>query len=302
MLWLVVTILAYFFLAVAAFGDKFLLTGHISSPKVYSFYVGILSIFVVVLIPFGFFFPSVLQVLLAFLCGAIFLLGLYIYYSLVKEFEISRIAPAVGGLVPVLTFLFVYIFLKGTINISLREAFSFLLLISGSVLITSEKLKNIFGKTFIFSLGAAFYFSLYFVLSKIVYTNISFINGFIWIRLGGVLAALFFLFSKEVRAQISFKPQQGGNIKTMGLFIGNQAGGSIGSVLQSWAVALAPLVFVAFINALQGIQYAFLFLFTLLFSVKFPNIFKEEISKKIVIQKTISILIIGVGLLLLVLK
>lgn len=302
MLWLIVTILAYLFLATSAFGDKFLLTGGISNPKVYSFYVGILSIFVVVLIPFGFFFPAPPQIILTLLAGAFFVLGLYIYYSLVKEFEVSRIAPAVGGMIPILTFLFIYIFSEGNIKVSLKDIFSFLLLTSGSVLIIAGKTKNIFGKALVFSLGAAFYFALYFVLAKLVYTALFFINGFIWIRLGSFLTALLFFFFKEVRAQISFNPQQqGGGIKTMVLFFGNQIAGSLGTILQSWGVALAPLVFVAFINALQGVQYVFLFLFAILFSTKFPNLFKEEISKRIIIQKTVSILIIGAGLLLLVL-
>jgi hypothetical protein len=249
----------------------------------------------VVFIPFGFFLPSPEKIFISFLAGAFFVFGLYLYYSLVKNFEISRIAPAVGGIVPILTFLFIYIFSKGQAVFSTKEIISFLLLIFGSVLIVIEKSKGIFGKSFIFSLGAAFYFALYFVLAKYTYTSLHFVNGFIWIRFGSFLAALIFLFSKEVRAQISFKPRQQG-IKTMGLFIGNQIAGGLGNILQNWAIALAPLLFVAFINALQGVQYAFLLIFTILFSLRFPKILKEEFSKKILFQKIIAILLIGGGL------
>jgi len=295
MSWLFVTILAYFFLAVSFFGDKFLLTGGIPNPKVYSFYVGILGIFVIIFIPFGFFFPSPLQIFLSFLTGTLFIIGLYLYYSLVKEFEVSRIVPAIGGIIPILTFFFIYIFSWGKTTFSFKEAISFILLICGSVLMVIEKSKSIFGKSFIFSAGAAFYFALYFVLAKFVYNSLTFINGFIWIRFGGFLAALFFLFFKEVRLNIFTKPQ-GLKLKTTAIFIGNQIVGSSGAVLQNWAIALAPLVYVAFINSLQGIQYVFLLVFTMLFSLKSPQILKEEISRKILIQKVFAILLIGTGL------
>lgn len=298
MSWLLVAILAYFFLAISFFGDKFLLTGGIPNPKVYSFYVGILSIFVIIFIPFGFFLPSLSQIFLSFFTGMLFIIGLYLYYSLIREFEVSRIAPAIGGMIPILTFFFVYIFSRGEVAFSFENIISFLLLTSGSVLIVIEKSKNIFGKSFIFSLGAAFYFALYFVLAKFVFTSLTFINGFIWIRFGGFLAALFFLFFKEVRSQ-AFNRPQGTGFKTTGIFIGNQIMGSSGAVLQNWAIALAPLVYVAFINALQGVQYGFLLIFTVLFSLKFPKILKEEISKKILFQKIIAILLISGGLILL---
>ena len=301
MLWLLITILAYFFLAISFFGDKFLLTGGIPNSKVYAFYVGILSIFVIIFIPFGFFFPSLSQIYLSFFTGALFLLGLYLYYSLVKEFEVSRVAPAIGGIVPILTFLLLYIFSRGGIIFSLRDIIIFLLLISGSVLIVIEKSKSIFGKSFIFSLGAAFYFALYFVLAKLVYTSLTFINGFIWIRFGSFLTALFFLIFREVRSQVFIKPK-GDGFKTAGIFIGNQMIGSSGAILQNWAIALAPLVYVAFINALQGVQYIFLLIFTALFSIKFPQILKEEISREILLQKVFAILLIGGGLVLLAFK
>jgi len=301
MSWLFITILAYFFLAISFFGDKFLLSGGIPSPKVYSFYVGILSIFVIIFIPFGFFLPSPPQIFLAFLTGVIFLTGLYLYYSLIREFEVSRIVPAIGGMIPILTFFLAYVSSRGEVAASSKDIISFLLLTSGSVLIVIEKLKNIFGKSFIFSLGAAFYFALYFVLAKFVFTSLTFINGFIWIRFGSFLAALFFLFFKEVRLQV-FKKPGGAGFKTTGIFIGNQLVGSSGAVLQNLAISLAPLLYVAFINALQGIQYVFLIVFTVLFSLKFPKILKEEISKKILFQKIIAILLIGGGLVLLTMR
>lgn len=301
MLWLIVTIFAYLFLAISFFGDKYILGESIPNPKVYSFFVGILSIFVIVFIPFGFFTPPLFQIFLAFLAGLLFLLALYLYYYLAKEFEISTIIPIIGGMVPIITFLFLYILSKGAITLSFRDIISFLLIVFGGILITTEKSKNIFGKQFIFSLGAAFYFALYFSLAKFVYDYLTFINGFIWIRFGVFLTALFFLIFKEVRSQISIKPKLG-RLKASGIFIGNQIIGSLGAILQNWAISLAPLSYAAFVNALQGVQYIFLLMLTSFFSLKLPHILKENISRGVIFRKIIAILLIGGGLVLLAFK
>jgi len=76
--------------------------------------------------------------------------------------------------------------------------------------------------------------------------------------------------------------------------------GAGANILQNWAIALAPLAFVAVISALQGVQYVFLLIFAVLLSLKSPQILKEEISRKILFQKVIAILLIAGGLTLLV--
>jgi hypothetical protein len=72
--------------------------------------------------------------------------------------------------------------------------------------------------------------------------------------------------------------------------------GALANILQNWAIALSPLVYVSLINALQGIQYAFLLIFTVFISLKFPKILKEEIKSQILIQKIFAIFLIIIGL------
>jgi hypothetical protein len=98
------------------------------------------------------------------------------------------------------------------------------------------------------------------------------------------------------KKKVSFKK------KTLGIFVSNQALGGGANILQNWAIALAPLSYVAFVNALQGIQHVFLLIFAVFLSFKFPHILKEEFSGKILFQKIFAILLIGVGLALLAIK
>jgi len=299
MLWLAITISAYFILAIVFLVDKYLLVSAIPNPKVYAFYIGFLGIAVLLLIPFiEFYIPGPWQILLAFISGATFVYGILWFFKGLKLFDASRIVPAVGGILPIFTFLLIFLFSGGKETFNFWEIVSFLLLICGSILITYERSKKISLKSFNISIIAAFFFALSFVFSKYVYMQHPFLMGLVWIRIGGVLTALALLFSRELRSEI-FKKEMGLQKKTVAIFLSSQAAGGGANILQNWAVALAPLIYVAFINALQGMQYVFLLFFTIFLSLKFPQILKEEISKEILLQKIIAILLIGGGLVLL---
>ena len=60
-----------------------------------------------------------------------------------------------------------------------------------------------------------------------------------------------------------------------------------------------PLIVLPLINALGGVQYVFLIILATLFFFKFPEILKEEISRKVLLQKTLAIWLIVAGLALL---
>ncbi len=302
MLWLIVATLSYLILAVSFLVDKYLLVGSIANPKVYTFYVGMAGILVLAIIPFvGFTIPGTEQIFLSITCGAFFTGGLFWFYKALQLFEPSRVVPAVGGILPLFSFLLILISSKGEATFALSDYVAFILLILGSVLITYKKSQKISIRCFLISSIAAILFAFYFVLAKYVYMGQSFWSGLIWIRIGGFLAALGFLLTREVRNEL-FKSKIGFQRKTAVLFLSNQAAGATGNILQSWAIALAPLVYVATINALAGIQYVFLFIFSIILSLKFPKILKEEASKEVILQKIVAILFIGGGLLVLALK
>ena len=295
MLWLIAAISAYLILSIVFTIDKYLLGGGLPNPKIYAFYVGILGILVLFLIPFvDFSIPEFSQIILAFLSGAIYVYDLFWFYKALSTYEASRIVPTIGALVPLFTFGLVFVFSFGKEILSLTGFVALLLLISGSVLITLEKKKFINLKSLRISAITAFLFSLSFILAKYVYLEQSFWSAFIWLKIGGILMALSFLSSKEVKKGVFRTKTFRGKIATLFLF--NQGMGALANILQNWAIALAPLVYVSIINALQGVQYAFLFLITLFLSFKFPQILKERISKEILIQKIVAIFLIGMGL------
>ncbi len=303
MLWLLLITIVYFLLAIVFLIDKHLLTVSVPRPKVYTFYIGISWTAVLILIPFvNFYIPEIKQIVISLLAGISFVYGIFWFNKSLFQFETSRVVPAVGAISPLLTFLVVYYLPAGKESLAFWDIIAFILLIFGSLLITFEKGKFINLKSLKISFVSAFLFSLSSVLTKYVYLNQTFWNGFIWTKLGGILMAiLFLLFGKDVREEV-FKKREVFPKKTITLFLSNQSIGAVSNILQNWAIAIVPLYYVAMMQALQGMQYVFLLILTVLISLKFPSFLKEEISKGVLFQKIIAILLIGAGLAFLTFK
>jgi hypothetical protein len=308
MTWILITIFSYLIMAGVNLLDKHLIRSALPNPKVYSFYVGILFLLTLVLAPFvGFYVPNPGQIILAMSAGASFVFGLLWFYKALNGFEASRIVPVVGGMTPIFTFGMVFILSGFKESITIPAFFAFLLLVLGTVLMGFEKNKNFSIKSFGISLTAAFLFSLSFVLSKYAYLALPFWTAFIWRSMGGAaLAVCFFAIFPEVRQEVrkmfGSKPKEKKSPKTAIIFVINQGASAGASIMQNWAISLVPLAYVAHINALQGVQYVFLLIFSIILSVKFPEFLKEQASKKLMVQKIIATLIIGAGLAVLAIK
>ena len=312
-MWFTLAILSYIFFAIAAFADKYILGSVIPSPKIYAFYTGILSLSVLLLIPIGalvslefFFVPDLPLIVLSLITGATIVAFLFSYYRGVQKFEISRISPAVGGIAPLFILVLVYILALVFPGLGLsrriltnQEFLALVALVSGSVILTLHREKLATFQSFKISVGASFFLGLSLVLSKVVYNSFqSFWPGFVWIGMGQGLAAIFFLCSSEVRKEV-LKKKKSFQKKLAFTFIFAKVSGALGSIFQNGAIFLAPAVFISIINALSGIQYVFLILFATLFFFKFPKVLKEEISKKVLFQKTVAIWLIVIGLMIL---
>lgn len=77
------------------------------------------------------------------------------------------------------------------------------------------------------------------------------------------------------------------------IFLLGQALAGISFLLINYAIALGS---VTLTNALQSLQYVFLFLLIIFLSKKYPLIIHEKFNTKIIFQKLIAIIFIGLGL------
>ncbi|MDD4901426.1 MAG: EamA family transporter [Patescibacteria group bacterium] len=317
-MYLLISIIAYFINAGVYVADKFLLSKKVHSSIAYAFYVGIWSIFNVVLLFFAsWWMPNARELALDLLAGFLFLATLVFWYKALHQSEASRVVPIVGALVPIFSFIFSFIFLGETLN--QRQLVAFIILICGGVLISIKRTKvylyqkvvarirevvgDIIGdvparfqptsRLLINSVFSAVFFAAYYVLMKYIYLHQPFIGSFVWSRLGSFLGVLLMLLVPGWRYVI-VKQQQGAKTpKNMVFFFAIRLSAAAAFIMINWAISLGN---VAIINALQGVQYLFLFVIILVISRKFPKMLNEQLGGGVFLQKLIGTVMVCLGL------
>lgn len=310
MLWLPIALAAYLLFALAALGDKALLAGSFRTPATYAAFVGaggLIPLAVLACI-FGFPVPSTYAISLALASGALFICALLPYYHGIQRFEVSRIVPATGGLVPIFTFLIAYGILPGSDSLSIFGLGAFAVLIAGSVLLSWDRAKRVSLGSVRSAVLASVLFAGSFVLLKSAYLLMPFWIGLLWVQMGAAaMGILLFLVLPAVREDVRVRVRGGvngatggENRRTLWLFLATQASAAGASILQQAAFFLAPVALFAFVNALQGVQYLFLLVLAVVLSRRFPSFFNEETSKTSLVQKGIGIALVVLGLVALI--
>jgi len=316
-MWLPITIIAYFLNAGVYTADKYFLSKKIHSSVAYAFYVGIWSVGNIVLFWWAPFVPTWQWLLIDLAAGLLFLWALIAWYKALHQSEATKVVPIVGAFMPVFSFLLSYIFL-GEILVQ-KELLALFILIAGGVLISikekkESRIKRIthyilitiglkksefhpVGRLITNSLISAFIFASYYVLIKYIYLHQPFLGSYIWTRLGGFLGALLIILIPANRKIIFSKEKRKSAINNLPLFLSIRLIAVIAFILLNYAISLGN---VALINAMQGVQYIFLIIIIMILSEAYPKIIKEEMSKIVLVQKLIGVIMVGVGLYLLI--
>ncbi len=307
MSWIFVALSAYFLLAIANLGDKFLVDNVLKNSKAYAFVACVLGALVFVVSPWFLEWPGFLLFSFNLINGFIFAIALWFLYEALRRGEASRVLVFIGGLTPVFSLFFSFIIFKE--KFLGEQLIGLFLMLVGVFLIAFLPTKRSWLSRVVKSVGlsfkagsknalfiaafSAFSYSLYFISTKIAYSHQEFISAFIWTRLGAALFVLLFLFSLKNRLAIIELFSSKGKKKNNFLVFLNQIIGSSGFILQNYAIFLGSVVLV---NALQGVQYAFLLIISAVIALWRPKLLKETFSKRIVFQKSLAVIFIGLGL------
>lgn len=300
MSWIIITITAQLFFAIASTIDKHIVSNTKLKPIAYAFYSGVFQILFLALIPIvGFSVPDAKYLFIGIFDGALFIWTLVFFYKALKLGEASRIVPTVGISIPVFTVPLAYIVLNE--SLSGGQFLSFVFFVLGGILLSTKFTKGkvaMIGGTAL-AILAGFLFALYYTLMKYLYLpeSITFFDGLMLIQIGGFLGALSLLIFGKNR-EVIFNTPKTIQKKTAGLFIPNKILAALAAVLLSYAISINDSI-VAIINALQAVQYVFVLFLAIVLSKKLPNFYNEQIGKNVIIQKIIAIVFIGAGLFLL---
>lgn len=284
MTWLLIAILAQFILGTSGVFDKLLLRRGFFDPWAYTFWLGVLGLFSVVLAPFGFKLIPLSIILIAFLAGTSFVLAILCMFLALRRGQASETLPLIGGFSPVFTLFIGFLLLKD--QLFLQDLIGFTLLVIGGFLLflAAEGRISIKSTSLIF-LSAAL-FGLSNVLTKIVFNNSNFITGFFLIKTGGALTALMLLIYPLARKSIIASSKESAPTNQF-LYIANRAYDGIGSLFVYIAIFLAHP---ALVDATQSLKYIVIF-FTSWF------LLKEVAKGKALFGKIISTALVVFGLL-----
>lgn len=293
MSWLLVALLGHFANAGAFVIDKILLVGKMKYPVVYVFYINALGLIVLPVVPFlnVVSLPSNLW-LTVVVAGATFTYALLAFFTALKNAEASRVVPLVGAAVPIWTFVFAWVALSE--RLAVAEMWGIVLLVLGAVLISYErKGRAMRVADALLGVIAGALFALSYTYTKLVFNELDFISGFVWIKIASFVAVLPLLVLPHALRRILRPDHQ---TKPTPLFFVGQVSGGIGFVLLNYAIELAPRVTI--VNALQGVQYAFLFVLIMIVGKLSPQTLKENFTALILTQKLFALILLGAGLIL----
>jgi len=291
-MWLIIAIGGYFLNALAAIIDKILLKKSVPNPGVYAFFISLLGILAFILAPWGLTLVSPRIMILSLITGALFVTALILFFTALQKNEASRVVPFIGGLQPAGIFLLSFLFLGE--RLSEFQIIAFVLLIFGGILISRERAeKNLESKSwFWYALISGLLFAGFYTLTKYIFTQVGFIDGLLWPRLGSFAVALLLLFGKKMREDL-FNIRRTAAPASYGAFLFGQTAGAFSFVLINYAISLAS---VTLVNALQGTQYAFVFILALILSFTLPKLLKEKLTSRIIVQKIIALILIIAGI------
>lgn len=283
MSWLFVALLAQFILGSSAVFDKSLLRQRFFNPLSYSFWLGALGIFSLVLVPLGFHFVPLKIFSVAVLAGVFFVIGMAFLFFALNKMEASDTLPIIGSFSPIFTLAAAY-YLLG-VFIGLLDFTGFALLIMGALVLFFTEKRKITFSSLVLMLLSAFLLGLSNVLAKIVFSGSNFITGFVLIKITGAVFSLIFLFSKSFRKKV-FAKHRHKEASNYLLYFSNRLYAGIGSVFGAYAIFLSKNP--ALVDVTQGFKYVVIFFGAWLF-------LKEKFKGKVLLGKIFASVLIIFG-------
>lgn len=253
MFWLLIAILAQIILGTAAVFDKLLLRVRVPDAVTYTFWLGVLGIIALVLLPFGFSSLAPIFIILALSAGVIFIVSLLLLFFALELGYALSILPLVAALIPFFTIVFSYVLLGG--RLTGMDFIGILFLMLGALFFFLSEKRELRVRLFLFLVSSAVLYAFSSVLQKVVFEHASFITGFFWIKIGGVMCALALLAVHSWRRKILHVSREAGGSNRL-WYLANRGWAAGGSILLSIAIFLSHP---ALVEATQSFRFVIIF-------------------------------------------
>ncbi len=312
-------ITGYFLISLEAVFSKFLLSRKLRSWQVYSFYVGLTSLFAFIVLPFSYArgarlsWPGIENFSLAMLGGMMFFLYLILLYRALRKSTASRVYILSGVVSVITTFILSQLTLGESLDTT-KIAGLTALIVGGFIIAikipafhySPEKLKKIRKKEmrgnvelfekFWGAFFAGFVLGLSLILLKHAYDSQGFMNGYLYSKIGTAISALaLFLvpaYQKEITKRFKKKEARKKSAGQIRWVIVSKVLAGVGTLLTSIAISIGS---VTIVTALASVQYLFTFLLSVILSLFFHQIFIENLRPANMAYKLIGVILVVAG-------
>lgn len=227
---------------------------------------------------------------LALVTGAIGTLVLLPYLVALRQASSAAVAP-LWSLGPVFIVIFAWIFLNE--RLLPLDYLAIVLLILSAIAATYQRGERRAANRVLLFMGiAAFLHAIESTISKYVYQEVSYEDGFVYVVLGALLLGIALTVGRP-RTWWLIRDAQRRHV--IGINVINEAVNFSGIAIANLAVSLGP---VSLVKSVGGLQPIFILLFTVLITKMRPNGVIKPLSRLIVIRVVISVALAVIGLLL----
>ena len=286
-----IAIIAHGMIGISLVWDKVLLKKKgTQNLLAFVFWLGVISIFGVILVFFGFKWPGLALAALGFAAGLLDLFASYFYYSALKSGEASDELAAMGGFGPALTALISIPFLNIAIG---GDITGFALMTAGGfTMFFAEKvpLKQMLPKILL----ACTAFGLMNVIQKIVFNRTNFVSGYVFFTLGTFFGSVALLIPPSWRRQV-FEHSEDAEPRSRFWYMFNRFLAGVGSFLVVYALKHASP---SIVQAISGTRYAVVFIGAYLITKFRPSWFREDFTGKALVAKVSGTCLVIAGLVL----
>ncbi len=285
-------IIAHGLIGISLIWDKILLQQPATKSLAnYVFWLGAISIFGLLLIPFGFHLPSGRMIALGFGAGVVHLAANWFYYAALKRGEASQTLAVMGGFSPLATAVIAVGLLEKPLGGGSLAGFV-LMVLGGFIMFFSERLdwRRILPSVILASL----LFGLTNVLQKVVFNSTGFISGYVFFTLGTFAGSMMLLLRPRWRQQIFQQSEEAPPRSKLWYFV-NRFMAGVGSFLIFVAISKGSP---AIVDAIAGVRYAIIFLGAYLVTRMKPEWLQEDFHRPVFIGKSVATGVIAAGLVL----
>ena len=240
-------------------------------------------------------FVSLFSVLSASL---IYIIATVFYFKAIEKNDASLVV-VMFQMIPVFSYILALILFKE--NLTIRQIVGSIIIILSAIIISfdfNEKNNRKKFKALLLMILSSLCYSIYFILFDIGIRNSTYYSCAFWYQIGFLIMGIVLLLLRSFRIPFVNAIKKNGK-RYLILNTTNEVINLIANLLVNYANLLIPI---ALVNVLSGFQGAFAFILGIIGTLLLPKYIKEDLSKRVVIQKIVCIILGIIGLIILVYK